>query len=965
MKDYKQFIKQLPTSTIVCALGEFNPPTTAHELLIKTVQIVSEQKNADHAIFTSPSELISEEKKEHFLKLMFPKAKFQSLGESFFVSTVKQLTEKYRKVIIIAGADQFAEFKKLKESANVEIISIGTKDPDADNAKMKQYVTKGLYEDFKKLLPSTIRDIDGKRLMNEMRTGMQLEPIKEQLVLVKDKLREKYFKGEIFNIGDIVESNGQLYQIVKRGSNHLLLKEQSGELVSKWIHDVKQVKEAVIQPNGTDKVEPNAPESDTGAKQEMTPKGKTKGFLTFYNYKTGGTPTEGSRSGNANAVGSENIRTVREDCGCEEETEDGVNGEVQVFDPTHVGHTLVKPDSPHDIRRMKVKHHLGEQIIGTQHTGSMHHSKTPSTDRFHDKEAKAKMRASLALKHAKEKETLSHKQEKEKAAMQNEELNVKTLTADEIAAKHNVPLEDIKKQIEAGIKIEHEHATADKTAEEIARDHLAERPDYYKRLKRFVEGVPSPTGDLKNACWKGYTAVGTKKKNGKTVPNCVPVNEWVVKHDGVDANHPDETTRKLFSGKKDVINHLTKYKDSAEKRAKLLQGKGFKNVRIEETVLNPLDPHGDYKEKSKVLHQLSLDKQVDQKEVQQRKLDLDKEYSKLKESNIWKGWSKAYPETKPKDPEKEKQIRVNKDSAILDAIRAKKEKEQKAMGEEVELQEGKMGQIHADIEDHLGKHLADYKAHGGAEHFANKVLKTHDHIAKLHGLEKKHAVSLVNNYVDSRINEETNEQSADRKKQLKRFNDQAKGSMLNGGIPHPTQSLPGSERPFDPFFKEEVLDEMVNELLDEEIEELYEEDEILFVYEDTGEEVEHHPEEAKIDLMEVLSRQERLKGKIRLRKTVAKRERSTKIALKRFSNPQTVNKRARRLAIKLMKKRILRGRDPSKISVAEKERVEKMMASRKDIVNRIALKLVPRIRKVEKARMSHGKVTKGAMPSVF
>jgi hypothetical protein len=27
---------------------------------------------------------------------------------------------------------------------------------------------------------------------------------------------------------------------------------------------------------------------------------------------------------------------------------------------------------------------------------------------------------------------------------------------------------------------------------------------------------------LKNACWKGYVAVGTKKKDGKTVPNCVP-----------------------------------------------------------------------------------------------------------------------------------------------------------------------------------------------------------------------------------------------------------------------------------------------------------------------------------------------------------------------------------------------------------------------------------------------------------
>jgi hypothetical protein len=25
-----------------------------------------------------------------------------------------------------------------------------------------------------------------------------------------------------------------------------------------------------------------------------------------------------------------------------------------------------------------------------------------------------------------------------------------------------------------------------------------------------------------NPCWTGYKPVGTKKKNGKTVPNCVP-----------------------------------------------------------------------------------------------------------------------------------------------------------------------------------------------------------------------------------------------------------------------------------------------------------------------------------------------------------------------------------------------------------------------------------------------------------
>ena len=39
------------------------------------------------------------------------------------------------------------------------------------------------------------------------------------------------------------------------------------------------------------------------------------------------------------------------------------------------------------------------------------------------------------------------------------------------------------------------------------------------RLKEISEGLRDPKD---NPCWKGYKPVGTKKKNGKTVPNCVP-----------------------------------------------------------------------------------------------------------------------------------------------------------------------------------------------------------------------------------------------------------------------------------------------------------------------------------------------------------------------------------------------------------------------------------------------------------
>jgi hypothetical protein len=164
------------------------------------------------------------------------------------------------------------------------------------------------------------------------------------------------------------------------------------------------------------------------------------------------------------------------------------------------------------------------------------------------------------------------------------------------------------------------------------------------------------------------------------------------------------------------------------------------------------------------------------------------------------------------------------------------------------------------------------------------------------------------------------------------------------------------------------IEAMIGQLSDDDIMGEYDEDELALVDDETGEEIPKSPEEDALDeqaIMEVLSRIERMKAKFRIRRTAAKRERATKIALKRYSNTATINKRARRLAIKLMKKRLLRGRNANSLSVGEKERIERTLEQRKAIIGRIATRLVPRVRKVEKARMSHSKFTQGSQASVF
>jgi hypothetical protein len=46
-----------------------------------------------------------------------------------------------------------------------------------------------------------------------------------------------------------------------------------------------------------------------------------------------------------------------------------------------------------------------------------------------------------------------------------------------------------------------------------------------------------------NPCWKGYTQVGMKTKNGKEVPNCVPVKKGVKKAKGYKKESVDEAVR--------------------------------------------------------------------------------------------------------------------------------------------------------------------------------------------------------------------------------------------------------------------------------------------------------------------------------------------------------------------------------------------------------------------------------------
>ena len=88
------------------------------------------------------------------------------------------------------------------------------------------------------------------------------------------------------------------------------------------------------------------------------------------------------------------------------------------------------------------------------------------------------------------------------------------------ASKSNISYEIIKEVYDRGLLYWEED------------DSMNEQQYAFARVNSFISGGKSVVLDadlidesLKDACWPDYEAIGTKKKNGKTVPNCVPKEE--------------------------------------------------------------------------------------------------------------------------------------------------------------------------------------------------------------------------------------------------------------------------------------------------------------------------------------------------------------------------------------------------------------------------------------------------------
>ena len=263
---------------ITIAFGRFNPPTIGHGKLLDAAKKAA--AGGEMKIYPSRSQdpkknPLDPDMKVSYMKKLFPDYEENIINDSEMKTIFDVLTtaneDGFKNVNIIVGADRQAEFENLATKYNgdlydfdtIRVISAGVRDADAEGvegmsaSKMRKAVVDGDYNAFKRGLPKGTKDADTQAVYDAVRTGMKIKKSAEAKKAVQKEmwqiapkydprgLRENYFRKNIFNIGDMVESltTGLIGKIIRRGTNYLISVTENNVMFKSWTHDLSEYSE--------------------------------------------------------------------------------------------------------------------------------------------------------------------------------------------------------------------------------------------------------------------------------------------------------------------------------------------------------------------------------------------------------------------------------------------------------------------------------------------------------------------------------------------------------------------------------------------------------------------------------------------------------------------------------------------------------------------------------------------------
>ena len=965
-------MRELPSKKVVFAFGRFQPPGKNHGLVFAAVKHLATAQGADHIIYASRSQdkksnPLPVDRKVYWLNRMFPKTNFIGADDSIrtFIEAAKHLNKKYKNLVMVAGSDRVSEFQTLLDKYNgkefnfdtIEVVSAGERDPDSEGTsgmsgtKMRDAAKNSDVKSFKRGLPSTVTTIDAKRLMNELREYMGLEVVKEDISFDRNELREQYLRGEVFLKGEFVQDDAGTYEIVDRGTNYLTVVNESGELLKKWIHMVHTVE--VIA--------------------EDIPIGYAPKEITFKGYTTKNL----HHSPDATKAFQATIERLNKGL---------VKDPVAVLNSLKATDTYMKLNDVH-LAQGKSPDETELASWNTAHTKAkdslersgeyLHHmdywkqhetelqgmlaNYTPATagadmnDSYNptgDQISEMKFNTNDKIKVARVIATALGITDVDKmsnpAQLVNNGLRKirnKPMRPEYVDVIHHM----LQTATEAGIEFDPKlvpnkvtSVAPDEVVESAAHKLVATKLKNIQSLKDFSANTERPKvspfvareiqKDKKEVaegkCGEGKCGTAKKKMSEEA-----ELEEAHKIHDKVEI---------IKGSAKGTIGHIGEIRDGLYKGAP----KTYTVYHGEHDATQVSKEH--IRGIKSVKEEVELDE--DAKQTHQVTVTISDPnhtmVSKRKETIMKKATVKA---TDPHSAvERVKQHYTKAGYKVHDVIHGGLKEDIGHTG--MSDQERKLLTLNpnAEVKTDLPATTTKAKAKKKLADFtSDKKDNESDMDAEVAATAEPEAVMGM--HMVAPYGSHT----------LRRMK-----------INYATHS-----EAFDPFFNDGTKDNIIDEEdeldlddaeLDKMAKEVNHEDDILDVYDDhelgiiddeTGEEVENDVKEELETMNEVLSRAERLKAKVRFARSASKRARKTKLALKSRSSAKTLNSRARKLAVNLIKKRIAR-KPLDKLTLGEKERIEKIISKKKVLVNRLAMRLVSRVKKIETDRLSHKKYTK-------
>lgn len=237
MKSFRELRDSLPSNTVVVTFCQFDPPTNNHDLLVQFVDKIAELYKADALIFIHTDGIIPLQRRLYYLNMLYPNVLFKPTDSFSLAQAVVPLRNRYRNLIVISNSiDRFEVPVKFDILKVIDVNPYISFDQLSENAVA--LALNGNFEDFKAKVPVRMRTIDARRMMNDIRLSCGKNELRMEVNAPVNNIREQYIAGQIFKLNDVVCVEGQNLTIVHRGTNYVVLSDDQGHTISKFLSDL-------------------------------------------------------------------------------------------------------------------------------------------------------------------------------------------------------------------------------------------------------------------------------------------------------------------------------------------------------------------------------------------------------------------------------------------------------------------------------------------------------------------------------------------------------------------------------------------------------------------------------------------------------------------------------------------------------------------------------------------------------